>query len=228
MGNQFVNQDAKLKLSDPDFLAKCKQQYEECGVFDFEQLVDGEKFQQHMFDFYLALEGILEDKSVLTHKECGTKERTDVTNGFSFYRIRLKSGNISCENRPKLIELYKKFALVELANEINQLASPLLEYITSAKQKLVNIGCFIYEEGDYIGIHNDRHRGSHINFQLPVNINTIGAFRYMQDDLMKVHYDKFCGAKVMNADIWHDVPPVLRIDPNKKPLRIVYMLEYRI
>jgi len=221
--NSLILPDAKEKFACLDFRNACKEQFESQGVFDIPEIVDSNKYDDFMLSFYEAAGKLLKEKATKRHEEAGE----DVTNGFSFFRIRLKSRSIPKEDQDKLVKLYEDYRIMELANTLNQFVCPFISYVRGVPCKLVNVGCFVYEEGDYIGIHHDRHRGEHINFQLPVDVNTIGTFRYMKDGLMQLHYDRKNGAKVLSSQVWHDVPPITRIQPDLDPLRIVYMLEYR-
>lgn len=226
MIHELINPNYREKLKDEQFLEQCKEEFEANRVFNVSDLFETEKLQAHMYEFYQSLDEKLKVKTVMGHKEVPNQK--ELTNGFSFIRVRLKNSYLDERSQENLIELFKQFTLMEFANSLNQFVCPLLSHITSKKQKLVNVGCFIYEEGDYIGIHHDRHRGEHINFQIPVNVNNIGSFRYIKDGLMKLHYDEKGTAKVMSGDIWHEVPPIASINKEIAPVRIVFMLEYRV
>jgi|GEM_PF-3699726 len=228
MISSLIDSAFAQKMHDAVFLQSCKEQYQKKGTFNVPSIVNADEFNQHIYRFYQAMKPILENKSTRKHEEFTYKDHEMVNNsGFSFYRLLMKSRCVAKEHQDTCVELYKEFQLVELANYLHKFTGPLLEHATGKIMSLVDVKCFIYEEGDYIGIHNDKHTGHHINFQFPVNINTVGTFRYMQDGLMRLNYDQKGGAKAMCGDIWHDVPPVVRAGEGEDPVRIVYMLVYR-
>ncbi|WP_444942324.1 hypothetical protein ACJJI3_10010 [Microbulbifer sp. ZKSA004] len=228
MISSFIDSSFSQKVLEPDFLDSCKASYQDKGFFNVPDIVNADLFNDHIYQFYKSIKSILVNKTIRKHDEFTFKDVEMISNaGFSFYRLLMKSRCIPKEHQDTYIDICREFQLVELANLLNKFTGPLLNYCTDKAMKLVDVKCFIYEEGDYIGVHNDRHVEHHINFQFPVNINTIGTFRYMNDGNLKLNYDQDGGAKAMCGDIWHDVPPIIRSGEGEDPVRIVYMLVYR-
>lgn len=228
MISSLIDSSFAQKMLDPNFLNDCRDCYKENGIFNVSNIVNADSFNNHIYDFYKSIKPILANKSTRKHDEFIFNDIDMISNsGFSFYRLLMKSRCVAKEDQETCIDLYKEFQLIELANHLHMYTGELLKHCTGKSMNLVDVKCFIYEEGDYIGIHNDKHTGHHINFQFPVNINTVGTFRYLKDGYMKLNYDQNGGAKAMCGDIWHDVPPVIRAAPGDAPVRIVYMLVYR-
>src|SRR5262249_18724187 len=123
------------------------------------------------------------------------------------------------ETREKLSLLLNSLGLTEFTSFLGGKLTPLIRYIAGP----VNFrrGYFyLYDEGDYISVHDDHHVGARVDVQFPVSFGTSGGIRVLSEGFLRMHYDSAGSMNVLGPRIWHDVPPLLRGVSGNDPRRV--------
>lgn len=79
---------------------------------------------------------------------------------------------------------------------------------------------YFYDEGDYIGAHDDSHVGERIDVQFPITFDGVGGIRVLSDGLFRMHYDRAGVMNILGPSMWHEVPPVVAVTDGKPPRRV--------
>ena len=61
---------------------------------------------------------------------------------------------------------------------------------------------YIYNEGDYISVHNDHHVGQRVDVQLPVTLGTVAGVRVLSNGFLRTHYDTVGAMNVPGTRTW--------------------------
>ncbi|TCR76741.1 hypothetical protein [Rhizobium sp. BK376] len=85
---------------------------------------------------------------------------------------------------------------------------------------------FLFEEHDYLGLHNDAKAGDRVNALLPMSINTVGGIRILINERLKMFYDLPGGLNILGPRVWHDVPPIHRFPAQADPVRLNLLMRY--
>lgn len=121
--------------------------------------------------------------------------------------------------RAKVTFVLNELGLTELGSTLGDLLTPLIRRIAGPLSYRHSY-FYIYEEGDYVSIHNDHQVGDRVDVQFPVSLNTAGGIRVLSHGYMHMRYDVAGSMNVLGSRVWHEVPPLLRIDANAAPKRL--------
>lgn len=106
-------------------------------------------------------------------------------------------------------------AALQLAQDIAPLVREIVGPVTFRRSYL-----YLYEEDDYISVHNDHQVGDRIDVQFPVSMGTFGGLRVLSDGLLRMHADTPGAMNILGPRIWHEVPPLLRMSSSEAPRRL--------
>jgi hypothetical protein len=98
---------------------------------------------------------------------------------------------------------------------------PLVEEITGHKFRYDRTFLLTYGEADFIAPHGDTQTSGRIMLQMPVSVGCRTAIRVMRDGWMEPYYDNLGSFRIHGPGAWHEVPPVLRLDDDTEPERIL-------
>ncbi|KYF53627.1 hypothetical protein BE08_23970 [Sorangium cellulosum] len=120
--------------------------------------------------------------------------------------------------REKMSLLLEKLGLSPLGASLAAALTPLIRGVVGPVS-FSRTYFYLYEEGDYISAHNDHHVGDRVDVQFPVSLGTPGGVRVLSGGFLEMRYDVAGSMNVLGPRVWHDVPPVLRSDPDVAPRR---------
>lgn len=98
---------------------------------------------------------------------------------------------------------------------------PLVQEITKRKLRYDRTFLLTYGEADFIAPHGDTQTSRRIMLQMPVSTGCRTAMRVMRDGWMEPYYDNLGAFRIHGPGIWHEVPPVLRLDDDTEPERVL-------
>jgi hypothetical protein len=125
-----------------------------------------------------------------------------------------------CAQQPeKLTQLLASLGLNEFGSLLASKLTPLIRYI-AGPVTFRRLYFYLYKEGDYLSVHDDRHVGARVDVQFPVTLGTTGGMRVLSDGLLRIHYDSAGSMNVLGPCVWHDVPPLLRGLSGIEPQRV--------
>ncbi len=151
----------------------------------------------------------------LEHRETSA---TTLSVGATFRRVdphRIHEPDV----RAKMAFVLDELGLTELGSSLADLLTPLIRRIVGPLS-FRHCYFYIYEEGDYVSIHNDHQVGDRVDVQFPVSLNTAGGIRVLSRGYMQMRYDVAGSMNVLGSRVWHEVPPLLRNDANTAPRRL--------
>jgi hypothetical protein len=125
----------------------------------------------------------------------------------------------------KMSALLQQLGVVDFASSLARKLTPLICLIAGAV-RFDRPYFYLYGEGDYISAHDDNHVGERVDVQFPVTTGSVGGVRVLADGFLRMHYDTTGSMNVLGPCMWHDVPPLLRIDTSVDPQRTVFGLRF--
>ena len=114
------------------------------------------------------------------------------------------------DSRAKLEQLLDILGLTAFSVELGAKLTPLVRAIVGDVRYRRSY-LYFYEDGDYIGAHDDSHVGHRVDVQFPITIDGVGGIRVLSDGLFRMHYDMPGAMNILGPSMWHDVPPVLAL-----------------
>jgi hypothetical protein len=165
-----------------------------------------------LVDDLLPVLGTVAQRVVLRHQPTPDGKLSD---GASFARIdpgfALHAAQLS-----QLLDMLGLLAFGEL---LAARVAPLVRYL-AGDVGYERIYCYVYEEGDYLSVHDDSHVGDRVDVQFTHSIGACGGLRVLTDGMLRMHYDDPGSMNVLGPRVWHDVPPLLRATEGVVPRRI--------
>jgi hypothetical protein len=156
----------------------------------------------------------------------GTEDLRALTDGFRLRRV--DPGSIKSDrSRAQMQALFEKLGLTDFGT---QMASHLDGLIAEIAGPHVYRGIFfqMYREGDYISGHTDVHMGDRLDAQFLVSHGGTGAIRTLEEGFWQLHYDKPGAMNLVGPRMWHEVPPLMKLDlaHTNQPWRIGLCLRF--
>jgi hypothetical protein len=220
--NYYLTDRALKLLGEVDANHDLKEQYQSIGILQIDNFADplrllalGETLRTELSSFYISQNSVM-----LPHIVKLTKG-TSMLTGHKFSRVDPGFPHLGPEEQQGLAEKFTKLGLVEIGTQIGQAIEPFLSYLLERKLSYQRIYCFVYREGDYVGPHDDAHVGNRVDVQFPIPFATISGFRALKDGVWKLYYDTPGCVRILGPKVWHEVLPVLRINEQQEPLRIL-------
>lgn len=115
--------------------------------------------------------------------------------------------------------------VVEFGRLLAERIAPLVAHIIGAasyERMFFNL----YQEGDYISAHDDKHMGQRIDVTFPVTLDGVGGLRVLSDGYLQMHYDGNGSMNILGPNVWHEVPPLLRWPRQPPPRRLTVTMRY--
>jgi hypothetical protein len=147
-----------------------------------------------------------------------------LTHGHRFARFDPESP-ADPETRQRMRLLLDRLGVNEFTRLVAERLSPVIGAIAGAvvyRRTFFNL----YDEGDYIGVHDDRHMGDRVSVYFPVPLAAQGALRILKDGHLHVRYDVIGAMNVLGPRVWHEVPPLLRGSSGTPPKRLNIVLKF--
>ena len=119
----------------------------------------------------------------------------------------------------KLRELLGRLGVLQFASDLTSKLMPLIHAIAGPVD-YQRTYWYLYKEGDYLSVHDDRHVGARIDVQFPLTLGSVGGVRVLEDGFLRMHYDSPGSMNILGPGIWHDVPPLLRTEFGLEPRRV--------
>lgn len=124
-------------------------------------------------------------------------------------------------------QAFEDSGLNRLVGELWDSTSESLNEIVGTRLALDRCFLLRYRERDYIAPHGDSQKNGRVLVQLPVPFNTVGVFRAMTGEWFEDFYDRSGSLRILGPGIIHEVPPVLRTNPEADPERIIVTIRLR-
>lgn len=221
----FLSEQALRLLEYPKDDVKLRAEYERMGVVQVDDFADPGKVVDLGKRLYSRLSPLCKP-TILRHEIVELNGTSHLTSGYRFSRI--DPGFLAPTSKERA--LYEKelseAGLTAFGDEIGELITPLVEHVVGAEVTYQRAYCFIYEEGDYIGPHNDAQTGWRINAQFPIPHRAATGFRASKDGEWRLYYDVPGCLRILGPDVWHEVLPVLRVTETK-PHRVLLSLRFK-
>lgn len=128
--------------------------------------------------------------------------------------------------REAIREGFSLGGLDDLCAAISHDVKPLVERITGEHLTYDRPLLFIYGEGDFIDPHGDSTTKRRVMVQLPVCFNCRNALRVLKNGYLEPFYDEPGCLRILGPGVWHDVLPVLRLMPDRDPLRVMVSMKF--
>ena len=223
----FLSERALRLLEHPTDDIELRAEYERMGVVQVDGFADPGRVVDFEKQLYPRLSPLC-TPSIFRHKIVDQKNGTGyLTLGQRFSRVDPGSHDPGSKERALYEKEFLETGLTAFGEEIGELVVPFVEHIVGAKVTYQRIYCFIYEEGDYIGPHNDSQIGWRVNVQFPIPYCAVTGFRVSKDGEWKLYYDMPGSLRILGPDVWHEVLPVLRLTEEAKPHRMLLSLRFR-
>jgi hypothetical protein len=140
-----------------------------------------------------------------------------LSDGFRFLRIDPECA-LSAETGGKLARLLSVLGILDFASLLAHRLSPLVRCI-AGPVSFRRAYFYLYREGDYISVHDDRQVGDRVDVQFPVTLGAEAGIRILADGFLEMRYDEVGSMNVLGPCTWHDVPPLLRSASGVDPVR---------
>jgi len=162
----------------------------------------------------LPILSVISEEVTLHHEPTSAVTLSD---GARFRRVDPHC-NRNPDTREKLTALLGRLGLVELGSLLAGKLTPLIQSIVGPV-KFERTYFYIYEEGDYISVHNDHQVGRRVDVQFPLTLGTVAGVRVLSERFLRMCYDTPGAMNLLGTCVWHDVPPILRMSPHVAPRR---------
>jgi len=130
------------------------------------------------------------------------------------------------EDRAALRAVFDASGLSRFAGELAQAALPFLEAVVDRELSYDRVFLLVYREGDFIDPHGDSQVGQRLMVQMPACFGCRTALRILKDGYLEPFYDEPGCLRILGPGIWHDVLPILRLEPDRPPERVLVSLRF--
>ena len=200
-------------LADPAGADDLQKEYAAAGFLKIANILPAEALTRLVTTVLPVLSVIAEE--VTLRQEPGADHK--LSDGARFRRV-----DPYCVRHPasreKMSTLLRELGLTELGALLAERLTPLVHHV-AGRVSFERTYFYVYEEGDYISVHDDRHVGGRVDVQFPVTLGTVAGVRVLSEGLLRMHYDATGSMNVLGPNVWHDVPPILRLTPEVAPRR---------
>ncbi|WP_214411209.1 phytanoyl-CoA dioxygenase family protein [Sphaerisporangium fuscum] len=139
---------------------------------------------------------------------------------------RVDTGSLERDGQgDALASVLRAVGLVEFGRLLADRLAPILRHVIGPavyERMFFNL----YDEGDYISPHDDAHMGDRIDVTFPVTLDGVGGLRVLSGGYLETHYDGEGAMSVLGPRVWHEVPPLLRVSPERPPRRLTITMRY--
>ena len=145
-------------------------------------------------------------------------------NGRRFGRIDpapFEGGDLGPERRAIVRAAFDASGLSEFVAEMLAGSLPMVEAITGRKLRYDRTFLLTYGEADFIAPHGDTQTSRRVMLQMAVSTGCRTAMQVMRDGWMEPYYDNPGALRIHGPGIWHEVLPVLRLDDDLLPERVL-------
>jgi hypothetical protein len=132
----------------------------------------------------------------------------------------------SDEERRQIQSAFAEGGLEAAAAELAEAVRPFLAVVTGEDVSYDRPLLLLYGEGDFIDPHGDSTTKRRVMVQTPVCFGCRNALRVLEDGFLELHYDEPGCLRVLGPGIWHDVLPVLRLEHDRPPERVLISLRF--
>ncbi|HEX6521158.1 MAG TPA: hypothetical protein VF070_14300 [Streptosporangiaceae bacterium] len=132
-----------------------------------------------------------------------------------------EGGDAGPEGRAAIQAAFDASGLTGYVSALLAESLPLVEAIAGRKLRYDRTFLLTYGEADFIAPHGDTQTSRRVMLQMPVSTGCRTAIRVMRDGWMEPYYDNLGAFRVHGPGIWHEVPPVLRLDDDVEPERVL-------
>lgn len=222
----FLSEQALRLLERPEDSVELRAEYESMGIIQVDGFADSEKIVELGERLYSRLSPLCRP-ATLPHQVINLNGTRHLTSGYQFSRIDPGFLPPASKERALYEKEFSEAGLTGFGDKIGERITPLVKYIVRAEVSYQRTYCFIYEEGDYIGPHNDSQTGWRINAQFPISLSAATGFRALKDGEFRLYYDAPGCLRILGPDVWHEVLPVLRATEEVAPHRVLLSLRFK-
>ncbi len=229
--DQHLTAYARSVLNDAKAIAAFRQEYRRIGILQIENFADraklstlGEVLRRELLPFYSTQNGVRPPR--LLTVEGGTSRM------YVGYKVSCLDPTVphlfaTPEEQLALTAKFAELGLVDLGEHLARVIEPLLKAILEKPVAYQHFFCLVYQEGDYIGPHDDAAMGDRVNVQFPITFAAATGFRALKDEAWELYYDTPGSVRILGPNVWHEVLPVLRLDQQQEALRLILSLRFR-
>lgn len=146
--------------------------------------------------------------------------------GYGFRLSRLDPKSPSPSHTARVESVFAEVGLTEWADRMARAAVPFVSTIVGTPLAYERLFLLSYGEGDYIGPHGaeEDSQDNRFNLQFPLCFDAVGCMRVLKNGYLELMYDRDGDARLLGPNMWHEVPPLLRLRDGAEPLRLVVSL----
>lgn len=204
---------AREMLADPSRAEEAQREYAEVGFVTVADVLPAAAWTE-LATLLLPILSVVAEPVTMRHRpESGTV----LSDGSCFRRVDPHCIRVP-ETRATMALLLDKLGLSSLGAMLATELTPLVRAVAGPLCYQHNY-FYLYEEGDYISVHNDHQVGDRVDVQFPVSLDTVGGIRILDGGLLRMRYDRAGAMNILGPRVWHDVPPLLRANHKRAPHR---------
>lgn len=132
-----------------------------------------------------------------------------------------EGGSLSPKGRASVQAAFDRSGLTAFVAQLLSECLTLVEAVVGRPLRYDRTFMLVYGEADFIAPHGDTQTSRRIMLQMPVTTGCRTAMRVMRDGWMEPCYDNLGALRIHGPGIWHEVLPVLRLDDNVNPERVL-------
>lgn len=200
-------------LADLDRADAIRSQYESLGFAVVEQVLPPAAWEGLVLRV-LPILSVVSDEVDMRHEELSPVRLSDAA--------RFRRVDPHCLHNPDTRELMtsllRRLGLLEFGSVLASKLAPLIQRI-AGRWTWRRTYFYLYEEGDYISVHNDHQVGDRVDVQFPISFGTPGGIRVLSQGYLQIFYDAPGSMNILGSRVWHDVPPIVRVHSDVTPRR---------
>lgn len=222
----FLTDRALNLLRRPDTADELREQYETVGIVQLEDFARADRLADLGKRLYEGAAPLAE-RTVKDHEILQVARRSVVSSGYRFWRVDPNFAGSASEKRDALKVLFSRVGLTQLGLEFGERAASLVRYFSRKELSYDNVFCFLYEEGDYIGMHNDAPSGERVNLQFPISLDSTAGFRALHEGRLRLYPDTPGCLRIIGPRVWHEVLPVQPTSRERPPHRVLISFRFK-
>ncbi len=196
-----------------------RQEYERLRFLQLEGVTDGDRLDKIITEVYPRV--VDHTVRVVKPHEISTGLLRE---GRRFGRIDTEDfagGSSPAAAKAAVRTAFDESGLTGYVEELVAEVRPFVEDVVGRRLRYDRAFLLTYNEADFIAPHGDTQTSQRIMLQLSVTYGCRTALRVLRDGWMEPYYDNPGALRIHGPGIWHEVLPVLRLEPDVDPLRVL-------
>lgn len=208
-------------ISDAD-IGDARQEYSSWDVCQLANIVDASDVSSLVASITSNLSGL----SVRTEHPAVARAGREPDWGVRMGRVDPGYPKTPLELRSRTATMFRDTGLSAFNDAIGMALKPVVERVTARRLKYDRAFFLLYREGDFLSPHTDARTGSRVHAQFPATFNCSGALRVFGPEHERLLRDDAGALRILGAEAWHEVLPVLAIDRALPCLRVIWTFRF--